>query len=68
MECPKVLFKGQYSKPYVIPQPTDLFCQAIFFAKFSILTSFSLQFLKLILREHIPPHNFPVEQGHSVPP
>ena len=43
MECPKVLFKWQHSKSYVMPQPTDLFCHTIFFAKFSILTNFSLQ-------------------------
>ena len=28
-----------------MPQPTDLFCHTIFFVKFSILTSFSLQAL-----------------------
>ena len=43
MECPKVLFKLQHFMS-VMPQPTDLFCHTIFFAKFSILTSFSVQF------------------------
>ena len=42
-------------------QPTDLFCHIIFFVKFNICTSLQ------ILREHIPRHDFPVEQGHSVP-
>ena len=30
MECPKVLFKWQHSKSYVMPQPTDLFCHKSF--------------------------------------
>ena len=48
------------------PQPTELFCHTIFFAKFNMLISFSLTSLK-ILRKHITPHDFPVEQGHIVP-
>ena len=43
-----------------MPQPTDLFCHAIFFIKFNICAS------RQILREHISPHDFPVEQGDSV--
>ena len=42
-------------------QPTDLFCHIIFFVKFNICSSLQ------ILREHIPRHDFPVDQGHSVP-
>ena len=36
-----------------------------FFPKFNILTSFSLV---QKLREHIAPYDFPVGQGHSIPP
>ena len=42
-------------------QPTDLFCHTIFFVKLNICISLP------ILREHIPPHDFPVDQGHNVP-
>ena len=43
-----------------MPQPTDLFCHTIFFVKLNICTSLQ------ILREYIPPHDFLVQQGHSV--
>ena len=49
-----VLFKWQHSNSYVMPQPTDLFCHTIFFAKFSVLTSFSLQFCGNIERAYTP--------------
>ena len=39
-----VLFKSKHSKSNVMPQPIDLFCHTIVFAKFSMLTSFSLHF------------------------
>ena len=42
-------------------QPSDLFCLTIFFVKFNMCNSLQ------ILREYIPPHDFPVEQEHSGP-
>ena len=54
-------FDWQHSKSYTMPQPTGLSCQTIFFVKFNICTYLQ------ILREHISPYDFPVEQGHSVP-
>ena len=55
------VFNWQHSKSCIMPQPTDLFCHAIFFVKFNFYTTLQ------ILREHIPAHDVPVEQGHSVP-
>ena len=43
-----------------MPQPTGLFCHTVFFVEFNICTSLEM------LREHMAPHDFQVEQGHSV--
>ena len=51
-----------------MPQPTDVFCHTILFAKFNVLTSFSPHFLANIEKARTIPHDFPVEQGHSVSP
>ena len=64
MECPKVLFKWQHSKSYIVPQPTDLFCPTIIFANSTSQKALVCNSLQ-ILREHI--HDFPVKQGHSAP-
>ena len=48
-----------------MPQPTDLFCHTILFAKFNMLTSYSLHFLT-ILREHVLPLDFAVDQWHYI--
>ena len=54
-------FNWQHSKSYdIMPQPTDLFCHTIFFVKFNICTSLQ------ILKEYIPPHDFLVEEVHSI--
>ena len=57
-------FNWQHSKSYIMPQSTDFFCHTMFFAKFNMLRSFSLHLQMLM--EHIPLHNLPVEEGHSV--
>ena len=40
--------RGQHSKSYIIPQPTDLICLTILLAKFNMLRRFSLHFLAYI--------------------
>ena len=45
---------------------TDLIGLTIFFAKFNILASFILHFLADV--EGYIQQDFPIEQGHSVPP
>ena len=57
MTTSQVLYKSQ---------PTDLFCRTIFFAKFNMLTSFSLHFLANVQGD-LPTHDFPVEQGQRIP-
>ena len=47
-------FTWQHSKYYTIPQPTDLFCHTILWAKFNMLTSFSLHFLANIEGAYTP--------------
>ena len=51
---------------------TDLFFHGVLFAKFNMLAGFVVYafsnnyvFLQ-IQRQHTPPHNFLVEQGHSI--
>ena len=53
------------SNSYLMHTLTDLFCLTILFAKFNILASF-ITFLQ-ILRDKSQ-QDFPIEQGHSVPP
>ena len=48
-------------------QPTDVFCHTILFAKFNMLASSDLHFLGNIELVYTP-HDFQVEQGHSVSP
>ena len=47
-------FNWQHSKSYIMPQPTDLFCHTVLFAKFNMLTNFSPHFLVNIEGAYIP--------------
>ena len=56
--------KWQHSNFYIMPQPSNLFCHTAFiFDKSNMLISFNPLNRKL-LREHVTPHDFPVEQRH----
>ena len=63
MECAKELFNLKHSQSYVKPQPTDVFCHTIFFAKFSMLTSFNLHFLANIKGAYTLHMIFPWSKG-----
>ena len=54
-------YKWQHSNYYIMPQPTDLFCHANFFAKFNMLTSFSLHFFANIEGEYIHSWIYPLK-------
>ena len=47
-------FNWQHSKSYIMPQPTDLFCNTILCAKSIMLTSFSQHFLANIEGAYTP--------------
>ena len=66
MGFPKESFTWQHSKSYIMPQPTDLFCHTIFFAKFSMLTSSSLQFLANIEGGYTPHLIFGIIFGRQI--
>ena len=67
MECHKGLNLEQ-SNSYIMHKLTDLFCLTILFGKFNILASFILHVLAKGYTRDTPQEDFPMEQGHSVPP
>ena len=61
-------FKWQYSKSYIIPQTTNLFCHKILFFEFNILTSFSPHFFANIEGAYTPTWFSSGARGYSVFP
>ena len=62
-------FNWQHCNSYVLCKPTDLFCDAILFAKFNMLASFNLHFFSKYWGSIDPHMLFQwMEQGHSVSP